>query len=49
MTTNDALIALKAVRDKLTRQQVRTIRGQIIAGDIEAAMRGIEKVRRRCG
>lgn len=47
MTTNEALLALKAIRDKLTRQQVRTIRGQIIAGDIEAAMRGIEKIERR--
>lgn len=47
MTTNEALIELKSIREKLTRQQVRTIRGQIIAGDIEAAMRGIEKIERR--
>lgn len=39
-----AIIYLKGYRNKLTRQQYKTIRGQILAGDSEGAMRGLKKV-----
>ena len=40
----NALIRLKASRPKLSVQQYRTLRGQVLAGDAEGAMRGLEKV-----
>ena len=40
----DALLKLKAYRPKLTSQQYRTLRGQVLAGDHEGAMRGLEKL-----
>ena len=39
-----ALIQLKATRDRLTVQQYKTLRGQVLAGDDEGAMRGLRKI-----
>lgn len=39
-----AAMHLKACRDKLTRQQYKTLKGQILAGDGDAAMKGLRKL-----
>lgn len=39
-----AVIHLKACRDRLTRQQYSTLKGQILAGDSEGAMKGLRKI-----
>ena len=39
-----ALIHVKACRDRLTAQQYRTLRGQVLAGDGDGAMRGLRKL-----
>lgn len=39
-----SLLKLKAYRKKLTPQQYRTLRGQVLAGDHDGAMRGLEKI-----
>ena len=41
MKTNDAFAKLKAARSKLTKQQYSTLKGQILAGDADGAMRGL--------
>ncbi len=49
MSLADFMRLLKGNREKLTRQQFSTIRGQAIAGDIEGAKKGLDRVlRRRC-
>lgn len=40
----NALLRLKGYRPHLTAQQYRTLRGQVLAGDAEGAMRGLEKL-----
>lgn len=42
-----AIIQLKACRGKLTHQQYKTMRGQVLAGDDEGAMRGLQKILNR--
>lgn len=42
-----SLIQLKAVRHKLTVQQYATIKGQILAGDPDGAMKGLRKLLRK--
>ena len=42
-----ALIQLKACRGQLTYQQYKTLRGQVLAGDSEGAMRGLQKILNR--
>ena len=45
--TNEAIrvmMLLKANRHRLTRQQIRTIKGQALAGDTAGAMRGLQKL-----
>lgn len=44
-----AMMQLKACKDRLTRQQHSTLRGQILAGDSEGAMNGLRKVLMRDG
>lgn len=44
MTMHDAYRLLSAVRRKLTAQQYRTIRGQLRAGDVDGAVRGIKRM-----
>ena len=38
---------IKSYRDRLTKQQVRTLCGQAKAGDTEAALRGLKKLLER--
>ena len=40
----NALVRLKAIRHRLTTQQYKTLRGQILAGDAEGAMKGLKKL-----
>lgn len=35
---------LKSVRHKLTKQQIKTIKGQILAGDRIGALKGLDKI-----
>ena len=44
-----AMRELMKRKNELTRQQVRVIRGQIRAGEVEAAMKGIETLQKRAG
>lgn len=39
-----ALIQVKGARHRLTTQQYRTLRGQVLAGDPDGAMRGLRKL-----
>lgn len=39
-----AMIRLKAARNQLSAQQYRTLRGQVLAGDHDAAMKGLRKL-----
>lgn len=39
-----ALMQVKACRDRLTAQQYRTLRGQVLAGDGEGAMKGLRRL-----
>lgn len=38
------LILLKGARQRLTPQQYRTLRGQVLAGDSVGAMKGLRKL-----
>jgi hypothetical protein len=40
----DALIQIKAARPHLTFQQYKTLRGQVLAGDADGALRGLRKI-----
>lgn len=42
-----AMRELMRRKNELTRQQFRVIRGQIRAGDVDAAMRGMEMLLKR--
>ncbi len=44
MTMCDAYRLLASIRRKLTVQQYRTIRGQLRAGDVDGAVRGIKRL-----
>lgn len=39
-----ALIRLKGARHRLTPQQYKTLRGQVLAGDPVGAMKGLRKI-----
>ena len=41
------MMLLKANRHRLTRQQIRTIKGQALAGDAAGSMRGLQKLLER--
>lgn len=43
-TKQAALETLGLYRTRLSRQQFTTIRGQILAGDVQGAMRGLMKL-----
>lgn len=49
MGTDTAFRYLNAFRNKLTKQQYRTLKGQILAGDSGGAMRGLAKIIERAG
>lgn len=40
----NAAMNLKAARSQLSKQQYRTLKGQILAGDSEGAMKGLKKL-----
>lgn len=42
-----ALIKLKGSRPYLTAQQYKTLRGQVLAGNADAAMQGLKKIQER--
>lgn len=42
--TKQDLCGLKSYKPQLTRQQYKTLKGQILAGDAEGAMRGLQKI-----
>lgn len=42
-----AMELIKAHRDKLTRQQLRTLKGQCKAGDIDGALKGLHRILKR--
>lgn len=39
-----ALIHIKGARHRLTAQQYRALKGQVLAGDPEGAMRGLREI-----
>jgi hypothetical protein len=39
-----ALTYIKFCRDRLTPQQYRTLKGQVLAGDADGALRGLQKI-----
>ena len=43
MRKSDAMFRLKCCRNQLTRQQTKTIYGQIASGQNEAAMKGLDR------
>lgn len=43
----EALSTLKACKASLTRQEYKTLYGQIIGGDIAPAMKGLRKILKR--
>ena len=43
----NAAMTLKASRSKLTKQQYRTLKGQILAGEPEGAMKGLKRLLER--
>lgn len=45
----NAIIALKVNRHRLTWQQYKTLRGQVLAGDPDGAMKGLQRLLRRAG
>lgn len=45
----NALIALKVHRHHLTRQQYVTLRGQVLAGEPDAAMKGLRRLLQKVG
>ena len=42
----EALFKLKSYRGRLTPQQYKTLRGQILAGDDKGTLKGLKKVLR---
>lgn len=43
----NAAMNLKASRSQLTKQQYKTLKGQILAGDSEGAMKGLKRILNR--
>ena len=43
----NAMMFLKAYRSQLTSQQYKTLRGQVLAGDSQGAMKGLRKLLNR--
>ena len=43
----ESLKLIKACRCRLTPQETKTLRGQVLAGDDKGAMRGLEKILKR--
>ena len=47
MKIDAALRAIKANAGSLTRQQIKTLRGQALSGDADGALKGLERILRR--
>jgi len=47
MRTNEAFARLKAARGEITKQQYRTLKGQMLSGNIDGAMKGLQKILER--
>lgn len=47
MAVNEFVNGLKAYIGIITRQQLLTLRGQALSGDIEGAKKGLERILRR--
>lgn len=51
MNTNNidtgALMLLRNTKHRLTKQQFKTLRGQILAGDADGAMKGLRTILQR--
>lgn len=47
ITNSGALAQLMEAKPRLTQQQFKTLRGQLVAGDKDGAMRGLKKILRR--
>ena len=45
----EILKELKQYRGKIPKQTLKTIRGQALSGNIEAARKGLEKIKERQG
>lgn len=44
---NQFVKSLATHRNKLSKQQIKTLRGQALSGDLEGAHRGLEKIMKR--
>ena len=42
-----ALAQIKACRHRLTKQQYKTLQGQVLAGDSDGALRGLKRILRK--
>ena len=40
----NALMQIKACKDKLTAQQYRTLKGQVLSGNSEGALKGLKRL-----
>ena len=47
MTTKDFIRLLGIYRKELTKQEIKTIKGQAKSGDVDAAMNGLKNVLER--
>lgn len=47
VTTGQAMGRLKHYKHRLTPQQYKTLRGQILKGDTDGALRGLQKLLKR--
>lgn len=47
MNTSEAMNILKIHKKNLAKQQYSTIKGQILSGNIEGAMKGLQKLTRK--
>lgn len=47
MVIQTAMNEIRKYRKLLTVQQMRTLKGQVLSGDVEGAMRGLDKLIKR--
>lgn len=47
MDIQTALNEIRKYRELLTTQQIRTLKGQVLSGDTDGAMRGLDKLIKR--
>lgn len=45
--TKRALAVLRVKKSRLTKQQYKTLKGQVLAGNADAAMQGLQKILER--